>query len=154
MTHQEKQTTVIPKEKAVFRMDGQGVWHNEHGPFEHPKIIQYFNRSIQKDEDGYFLSQEMEHAFEKVYFPYEETAVFVSDLGGKDPMVLLLNTGKKIPLTPDLLFTRNDSLFMTTPDHLVKFSSKALVKLSRHLEERDGELVLVLPSGESSIPAG
>ena len=52
-----KKTIVIPKENAVFRMDGNGIWHNEHGRFEHPKIINHFNRSIQKDEQGYFLSQ-------------------------------------------------------------------------------------------------
>ncbi len=58
-------------------MDANGIWHNEHGRFEHPKIINHFNRSIQKDDLGYFLSQMIDEAKEeKVYFPYEETAVF------------------------------------------------------------------------------
>ena len=37
---------IIPKEKAVFRMDAHGRWHNAHGPFEHPKIIAYFNAIV------------------------------------------------------------------------------------------------------------
>lgn len=147
-----KKTIVIPKEDAVFRMDGQGVWHNEHGPFEHPKIIQYFNKSIRRDSQGFFLLQEMEHAFEKVYFPFEETAFFVADISGRDPLDLLLNTGEKLRLDPATLFIRDDSLYIRMEDHLIKFTPKALLKLSKHLREKDGALVLALETGDVPIP--
>lgn len=133
-------------------MDGHGVWHNEHGPFEHPKIIQYFNRSIQRDDQGFFLCQEMDHAFEKIYFPCEDTALFVADISAKTPGDLLLNTGEKMRLDPATLFIRDDSLFIRMPDHLVKFTSRALVKLSKHISENDGEVVLTLSSKRHTIP--
>ena len=133
-------------------MDGKGAWHNEHGPFEHPKIIQYFNRSIRRDDQGFFLLQEMETAFEKVYFPFEETAFFVADISGRDPRTLLLNTGAKMRLEPDTLFIREDSLFIRMADHLIKFTPRALLKLSKYLREENGVLVLALEDGAYSIP--
>ncbi|PIE62260.1 MAG: MFS transporter permease, partial [Desulfobacterales bacterium] len=79
---------IIPKEKAVFWMNGDGVWHNEHGPFEHPKIIRHFHNSIHKDENGYYLCQEREDVREKVYFPYEDTAIFVFQVIPGNPLQL------------------------------------------------------------------
>jgi len=152
MATETKPTKVIPKDKAVFWMDGKGVWHNAHGPFEHPKIILYFNRSIQRDAQGFFLCQEMEQAFEKVYFPLEETALFVADINAKDPGHLLLNTGEKMLLNPETLFIRDDSLYIRMPDHLIKFTPRALLKLSKQISEVDGELVLTLASGCYPIP--
>ncbi len=133
-------------------MDAKGVWHNEHGPFEHPKIIQYFNRSIQRDDQGFFLSQEMEHAIEKVYFPFEETALFVADISAKNSAHLLLNTGETLLLDPLTLFIRDDSLYIRMPDHLIKFTPRALLKLSKGITEVDGNLVLTLESGSYPIP--
>ena len=78
---------IIPKENAVFRMDGNGVWHNEHGKIEHPKIIKYFHQSIGKDDRGYFVFQTTDEFEEKVYFPYEETAMFVFDILFKSMIV-------------------------------------------------------------------
>ena len=34
---------VIFKEEAVFWMDNQGRWHNQYGPFQHKRVIDYFN---------------------------------------------------------------------------------------------------------------
>ena len=55
---------IIPRERAVFRMDANGVWHNEHGRFEHPKTIHHFNRSIRQDDQGFFLCQILEAIFQ------------------------------------------------------------------------------------------
>ncbi|WDP90974.1 MAG: MFS transporter permease [Desulfobacter sp.] len=152
-------TIVIPKEKAVFRMDGNGIWHNEHGRFEHPKIISHFNRSIQKDNQGYFLSQMIDdQREEKVYFPYEETAVFAVDVRSKDTgnegetIVLVLNTTDRFPLDPSTLFIRNDSLYIDAPDHLIKFSQQALAKMVRRLEDTDQGLALKMGGTETLIP--
>ncbi|MBW1899855.1 MAG: hypothetical protein JRI61_12485, partial [Deltaproteobacteria bacterium] len=85
---------VIPKEKAVFWMYANGRWCNEFGKFEKKKIIDYFNRSINSDEDGYFVCQEKEGFVEKVYFRYMDTVLFVFDVRFRDPIELVLNTGK------------------------------------------------------------
>ncbi len=149
-----KQTTIIPEENSVFRMDGNGIWHNEHGRFEHPKIINHFNRSIQKDEQGYFLSQVIdEDRHEKVYFPYEDTAFFVVDLRHKnDSIDLILNTSQRLSLDPTTLFIKDDSLFIRTQDLLIKFNQHTLIKITRLLDETDQGMVLNMGGSTYPIP--
>jgi hypothetical protein len=140
MTSEVKQI-VIPKEKAVFWLDKNGIWHNEHGKFEHPKIISYFHKSIRKDDNGYHVFQIRDQCEEKVYFPYEDTALFVFDLKGTDTLVL--NTTDTLPLDPAQLFTRNDNLYIQTTEHCIKFGQRALMKISRLLVEKNDQLFLV-----------
>jgi hypothetical protein len=132
---------VISKEDAVFWMDENGNWHNEHGKFEHPRIIKYFNKSIKKDEQGYYVAQSTDQVSEKVYFKYHDTAVFVVGIKQEKEMILLLNTGQAIPFDPGQLLVKEDSLFIKTEAHLIKFTSQVLVKLSRYLKETNGQFV-------------
>lgn len=130
---------IIPKERAVFRMDGNGRWHNVHGEFRHKKLIDYFNSSIGKDENGYYVSQIRGDIFEKVYFPYEKTALFVFDVIKNDDTILVLNNKKKIKLNPECLFIKNDGLFMTIGDGVVKFTDRSMMKLSDCIDYEDGQ---------------
>ncbi len=140
---QPKKQNIIPKEQAVFWMDRDGTWHNEHGKLEHPKIIKYFNQSIQKDDQGYFLCQTMNDVEEKVYFPYEDTAVFVVDLVKKEAGIeLTLNTLDTIALDPEALYIEEDALFMETKAHLVKFTQNALARMTSFLKETPQGLAL------------
>ena len=148
-----KKEIIIPKEKAVFRLDKNGTWHNEHGKFGHAKIIRYFHQSICKDEKGYHLRQVRDGFVEKVYFPYEETAMFVFDVKGDvNGLVLVLNTGETLALDPATLFSKNDSLYVKTGEHLIKFAQDALVKISRFLDEDQDQLCLVLGTGTYPVP--
>ena len=147
-----KKQNIIPKEKAVFWMDQDGTWHNEHGKLEHPKIIKYFNQSIGKDDEGYFLSQTLNNVEEKVYFPYEETAVFVVDLVQKENgIMLILNILGAIALDPDALYTKSDALFMETDAHLIKFTQNALARMSSFLKETSQGLALNLGRTQTVI---
>jgi len=137
---QKQREIIISKEDAVFWMDKNGIWHNEHGKFEHPRIIKYFNASIRKDENGYYLLQETNECIEKVYFYYEDTALFVMDIKPAENMILILNTGDTMPFDPARLFLRDDNLYLQTPEHLIKFKDRALLKMSRFMEEKDGHL--------------
>ena len=126
---------VIPKEKAVFWLDKNGRWHNKDGPFEHKKIIKFFHSAIKKDKDGYYLSQDLDTHTEKVYFKYEETALFVFDIiKNKEEIILLLNTKKRIRLEPEKLFIKNDSLYMNAGEELIKFNDRSMMKISDMLE--------------------
>ena len=49
----QRREIVIQKEDAVFRLDGNGRWHNQHGPFQHKKVIDYFHTCINKDKHGF-----------------------------------------------------------------------------------------------------
>lgn len=147
-----KKQVIVPKEKAVFWMDGNGIWHNEHGKFEHPKIISFFNASIRKDDLGYHVFQETDELVEKVYFPYEDTALFVVDLILAPTVDLILNTRARIPLIPEELYIRNDAAYLDTGEHCIKFTDRALIKLSRILEDRDNGLILHMDGTDYPIP--
>jgi len=134
----EKKELVVPKEKAVFWLDAHGRWHNKHGLFEHKKIIDYFHSSIRRDADGYHLLQRHnDHTIEKVYFKYEDTALFVFDVqihDDPDKIRLFLNTKDEIPLEPENLFVQNDNLYMEHDGHRIKFIDRALLKLANRLK--------------------
>jgi hypothetical protein len=133
-----KKEFVVPKEKAVFWLDAQGRWHNKHGLFEHKKIIDYFHSSIRKDADGYHLLQvQNDHTIEKVYFKYEDTALFVFDIkteNDSDNIWLILNTKDEISLKPENLFVQNDNLYVGYDGHRIKFIDRALLKLVDRLK--------------------
>jgi hypothetical protein len=134
----EIKEVVVPKENAVFRLDAHGRWHNQHGVFEHKKIIAHFNSSIRKDADGYHLFQKLgDHTIEKVYFKYEDTALFVFDVNtpdSSDKIRLILNTKEEIPLDPKTLFIQNDNLYLEHGGHRIKFIDRAMLKLAHRLE--------------------
>jgi hypothetical protein len=144
MPSQKRKKIVVSKENAVFGMDKNGCWYNEHGKFEHPKIIKYFNASIKKDENGYYVHQVTDEYEEKVYFPYEDTALFVCDVKEKEDILLILNTRDTVLLEPEQLFTREDNLYLQTSEHRIKFTSSALLKISKFMEEKDGQLFFTI----------
>ena len=138
MSGKETKEVVVPKEKAVFHLDAHGRWHNKHGVFEHKKIIDYFHSSIRKDAGGYHLSQNLgNHTIEKVYFKYEDTALFVFDIDNanhSDKICLILNTKEKIPLDPKAVFIQNDNLYVEHEGHRIKFIDRAMLKLAHRLK--------------------
>ena len=135
MVKKTPQEIVIPREKAVFWLDKHGYWHNEHGKFQHKKIIDYFHLCIQKDGDGFYLTQERDNYKEKVYFPYAETAYFVFDVSKNDnDVILTLNTKKQIKLNPKNLFIKDDDLYLIDAGDLIKFGEHTLMKISDLLE--------------------
>jgi len=156
MTEKEKKEVVVPKEKAVFWLDAYGRWHNKHGVFEHKKIIGYFHSSIRKDADGYYLFQEHnEHTIEKVYFKYEDTALFVFDVktqNDSDKIRLILNTKDEIPLDPENLFVQYDNLYMEHADHRIKFLDRAMLKLAHRLKFDQNRYCIELNDKTYDIP--
>lgn len=134
MTKNKPTEIIIPKDRAIFWLDKNGRWHNAHGEFEHKKIIDYFHSSIKKDETGYYLFQERENLREKVYFHYEDTALFAVDLIKEKDITLILNTKKQIKLKPRNLFIRADDLYMSMGEETIKFAERGLMKISDLLE--------------------
>ena len=125
---------VIPRENAVFWLDENGHWYNEGGRFKLKKVIHRFNASIQKDAGGYFLSQMNGNRREKIYFPYQDTALFVIDIDKKDLITLRLNTGQRLPLSPENIYFAGESLYTRIDDDWIKFSERSLLKLSTMID--------------------
>jgi len=150
--NQKRTEIVIPKDQAVFWLDKNGRWHNEHGEFQHKKIIAYFHASIHKDENGYFLFQQSENFKEKVYFHYEDTALFAIDLISKDDITLVLNTQKRIKLKPKKLWLRDDSLYMQCGGENIKFVERGLMKISDLLEFTNDQYFIKVKNRRYRIP--
>ncbi len=135
---------VIPKEEAVFWMDKNGFWNNKHGKFQHKKIIDYFNSCIKKDKDGYYLGQVRDDIYEKVYFNYEDTPLFVVDVKDKDEnIILILNTKEEMALNPANLAVKDDSLYILREDERIKFTERALLKISGMVDYDKGEYYFI-----------
>ena len=125
---------VISKDEALFWLDKNGCWHNKHGAFQHKGIIDYFHSSIKRDSNGYYLSQYNGNYKEKVYFNYEDNALFVFDIIKDKDIILVLNTKKQIKLRPKKLFIKDDSLYMQIGEESVKFTERNLMKISDLIE--------------------
>lgn len=142
MGNESKPAATIPKEEAVFRLDKNGVWYNDDRKFENRKIIDYFHSMIKRDQNGYYLEQEHRDFIEKVYFPYEDTALFVFRAINENGVILVLNTGKKLKLDPEHLFLKNDHLYLSYEDQIVKFTEEAMFALADRMEEAEGRYVI------------
>ena len=143
---------IIQSEDAVFWLDKNGRWRNAHGKFEHHKIIDYFHSCIKRDQDGYYLSQVNGNYREKVYFPYEDQALFVFDVIRQDKIILILNTKKQIVLDPQSLFIRNDNLYMRKGEETIKFAENGLIKMAPFLEDEDRQFFIRLGDQRYKIP--
>jgi hypothetical protein len=125
---------VIPRENAVFRLDARGRWCNRHGVFRNRRICDHFHAAIRRDAAGYHLRQELPDRVEKVYFPYEDTALSVVQVALGDPVELTLNPRRRVALDPALLFVRGESLYLTLEGERVKFTERATLKLAEAME--------------------
>jgi hypothetical protein len=129
MARRQREVT-IPKENVSFWLDRNGFWHNEKEQFENERIIHYFHSCIKKDALGFHLAQRHRDYLEKVYFPYEDTPLFVFDVIKGKEVTLVLNTRKRIRLRPKKLFTRSENLYMQFGQEEVKFTEHSLVKIA------------------------
>ena len=151
MTKQLKEI-VISKDKAVFWLGSNGRWHNIHGEFEHRKIIDFFHSSIRKDKDGYYVTQTTERYKEKVYFRYEDTALFVFNIIKNKDIYLLLNTKKQIKLNPEELFIKDDSLYTKDGEELVKFTEQSMMAISKYMENDNDSYFIKIDNKRYEIP--
>ena len=143
----------IPREDAVFWLDARGRWNNEHGPFQHPKVSAYFHACIKRDANGYYVGQQRDEVYEKVYFRYEDTALFVFGVEFKgEEVTFRLNTGRLIKLKPADLFIKNDDLYTQTAEGPAKFNQQSLMRVSKLVEEENGELFIRVGGETFKIP--
>ena len=143
---------VIMKDEAVFWLDKNGCWLNANGKFKHKKIIDYFHSCIKRDHQGYYLYQENENYKEKVYFPYEDQALFVFDLIRGNRILLVLNTKKQVTLKPRNLFVKGDALYMRMGDETIKFAEQGLMKMAQLLEDDGDQLYIRSKNRRYKIP--
>ena len=144
---------VINQDQAVFWLDANGCWQNENGKFRHQKIIDYFHSCIKRDRQGYYLYQENGRHAEKVYFRYEDQALFVFNVIRQDGVTLVLNTKKQIKLKPRKLFIKNDCLYVHMGEEIIKFAEQGLMQIAPLLEEENGQLFIRVKGRRYAISA-
>jgi len=152
MANELKPLRIIPKEECVFRLDRHGVWHSYGEKFTNQRISRYFHSCIGKDKDGFYMEQEHPHYIERVYFPYEDTALFVSRIIKEDELTLCVNTGNRLKLDPTKLFVENDDLYIRDGQDRIKFTETALLALAEYMEDADGQYVITLDGQSHPIP--
>jgi hypothetical protein len=152
MTEKNKEI-VIKQDQAVFWLDANGCWQNENGKFRHQKIIDYFHSCIKRDRQGYYLYQENGSRAEKVYFRYEDQALFVFNVIRQDGVILVLNTKKQIKLKPRKLFIKNDGLYMHMGEEIIKFAEQGLMQIAPLLEEENDQLFIRIKDRRYAISA-
>ncbi|UCF95070.1 MAG: MFS transporter permease [Desulfobacterales bacterium] len=143
---------IIPKEEAVFWLDKNGCWHNEQGKFQHKKIIDFFHAAIRKDAKGYYLSQNHGNYREKVYFCCEDGALFVFDVVKEKDIILVLNTKRQIKLKPRKLYVKDDSLYMRLGKDFIKFTERALMRISELLQYQNHQYYIKVGERKYKIP--
>ena len=142
----------VAKEDAVFWLDKHGFWHSKEGKFQNRKIINYFHSSIRKDKKGYHLAQSYRDYKEKVYFPYEDTALFVFEVIRAEDIILVLNNKSRMKLKPKKLWIRDDSLYMNVGEDLIKFSDHALVRIADLIEYENDQYFIRVKHRRYKIP--
>jgi hypothetical protein len=147
-----KKINIISRDQAVFWLDRYGRWHNEHGLFEHQKIIAHFNKAIRRDKDGYYLFQRTEYGAEKVYFPYEDCALFAVDLEMNGLIKVILNTGKWIKLMPRKLHIRKNDLYMKVGEDCIKFIGHSLLKVTENMSFNNNQYYIKIKGKKYNVP--
>lgn len=142
MDDEKLEEVVIPAENAVFWLDRNGIWHNESGRFRKKKIIDRFNASLRKDEQGFYVTQINGNRREKVYFQYEDTALFAVDFELEGNLTLILNTGEKREVNPQTLLIQNDCLYLDDGEDPVKFSERCLMKVFKLIDSEGDHYVI------------
>jgi hypothetical protein len=147
-----KKINIISRNQAVFWLDRYGRWHNKHGLFEHQKIIAHFNKAIRRDKDGYYLFQKTEYGAEKVYFPYEDCALFAVDLEMNNLIKIILNTGKRIRLMPRKLYIKKNDLYMKVGEDCIKFIDRSLLKVTEIMSFNNGQYCIKIKGRKYDVP--
>jgi len=128
-------TIIIGADEAVFWMDRQGRWCNAHGRIHHKRTVDYLNRCIGHDAGGWYVGQRRENFREKVYFNCPDTALLAIDLEIGEKNVLVLNTGRRVPLKPRRLIIADDILYQIAGPVRIRFTERAAAKLMPLIEE-------------------
>lgn len=134
---------IIPKEEANFWLDRNGKWHNNQGEFQHKRIIEFFHSNIKNDENGYYVTQKYKGRREKVYFHYEDTALFVFDVVKNEDITLILNTQKRLKLKPKKIFIENDEVYTKVGKEKAKFVGKGMEGVAEFLDYDNGYWIKV-----------
>ena len=127
----------------TIRLDANGKWTHEGLDFENPRIIDLFNRSVNRTAGGTWVLEIGRYTYP---IEVEDTAIFVESIDLTPPVTVRLSNGvtERLDLTT-LHYRAPDRLTCVTGEHFVaRFKRRPYHDLLALLDERDGDLVVVV----------
>jgi hypothetical protein len=139
------------REDSGIVLDREGRWLHDGEPVEHPKIIDAFNRGIERAPDGrYVLRFGGDWCFITVEGAPLQVLQALIEPGG---VRLKLSNGKSEPLAPQTLSTWEGVLYCVTASGMAaRFSRAAQSALAPLLRERAGGFELEVDSQCWPVP--
>lgn len=135
-------------------LDSEGRWFHEGGPIEHPRIVELFNRSIERTPGGTFVLHVAPYTYpiEVEDAPLQVRRV---ELTGNPPAAvqLFLSDGSEEPLDPATLrYVPERGFYCQVKGgrFTARFSRPAYYALAEHVDEENGAHILRL--GPTSTP--
>ena len=138
------------REDSGLVLDREGRWFHDGEPVEHPRIIEAFNRGLERDEAGRYV---LRFGDDWCLVTVEDAPLQVDGLVcAGDEIVVTLSSGLTERLRPQTLSVRGGVLYCVAESGLTaRFSRSAQFALGSLLEERPGGYVLVLKGVEHPI---
>lgn len=100
----------IFRRSVDLRLDGEGRWYHDGTPFEHPRLIELFDRGIDvHPETGEPI---LRVGGKWCYVRADDTPFVVRALRHSgDELLARINTGEQVPLALDALSTADDHVY-------------------------------------------
>lgn len=131
-------------------LDSEGRWFHEGGPIEHPRIVELFNRSIERTPGGTFVLHvaPFTYPIEVLDAPLQVQRL---EIVGEPPesVKLGLSDGSEETLDPQTLrYVPERGFYCQVKNGLMtaRFSRPAYYQLAEHVDEEDGTHTLRLGS--------
>ena len=140
------------REDSGFRLDRDGRWWHDDELIEHPRIIEAFNTGLVPTDDGRF----------KLVFGWDWCFVEVEDAAYRVGAVDVAESGVGLRLSDRSVEPLDPATLRVEPDGVLscrvkdgrakaRFTRDAQFQLGSHLDERGGEIFLVVGGREYPI---
>ncbi|HEY3450062.1 MAG TPA: DUF1285 domain-containing protein [Myxococcales bacterium] len=138
------------REDSGLVLDREGRWFHDGVLVEHPKIVEAFNRGIERDEQGRYV---LRFGGDWCFITVEDAPLQVETASpAGESVVLALSNGRTEPLRPETLALRGGVLYCAAESGLTaRFGRSAQFSLGSLLEERPDGYVLVLGGREHRV---
>jgi uncharacterized protein len=145
--------------ESTIRLDGEGRFHHDDAPVEHPKLAEAMHRWIARHpDDGRYI---LTNGYDWTYFTVDDVPFFVRSIrAAEGDAVLVLSDGSEEPLEPATV-RQNDrgELYVRVKrdakggPFAAKLTRFAQTQLGPFLEEEDGSVVLATTRGRTRLPS-
>jgi len=137
-----------------IRIDAEGNWSHNGIAIENQKIINFFNKSINRTNDGTYVIHYSDYTYPIIVddVPYFITGVIFEGFGDFEKITINISNGTTEILNTDTLFYKNNILYCKILDSQfdARFKRSPSFHILERLDEKNGQYILNL-CGKSII---